>query len=301
MDSFLLQDITGSINYKMRWGEFAIRLLEGQDGSATKAVDALPRADLDLHAAWKISWDQAKQIGRNRRIGATSDMRTRTLRFNDVFRDEVGCVQNFVVGPDSRVQLLWAALASIFIVWDMVTIPLQLFPLNQAFEQILSTLTYISFTYWVLDVPLHLIFGIQVGGAIEMRPRKLAKIYLHSWLLVDLVVILVDLSVIVLNALQASTNPLYRSGRFLRILRMVRLVRLLRVAKLEREFMLVANYFFSAYTMMALKLGLLAKFLPGLDAGDQPPDRMLLVICPPVFLRRPLEHKIRAKSKCPEL
>jgi len=248
-------DITGSINYKLRWGEFALGLLERQDPDEELHEETLPSLELDLHPAWTMGWDQARQHRRRRHSSVTSDLRTKTLRFNDVFTDDKLWIQRCVVGPDSRVQLLWAAMASLFIIWDMVTIPLQLFPLNLALENTINTITLVSFVYWVLDVPLHFIFGVQVGGAIEMRPQKLFKMYLRSWLLADLIVILVDTAVIVLTTFQASTNPLYRSGRFVRGLRMVRLIRLLRVAKLEREFMLVANYFLSAYGMMALKLG----------------------------------------------
>lgn len=247
-------DITGTINYKLRWGEFALGLLQGQDPDEQLEEETLLSLELDLHPAWTMGWDQARRHQRGRRASVTSDLRTKTLRFNDVFTDDKLWIQKCVVGPDSRVQLLWAAIASMIIIWDMVTIPLQLFPLNLALENTINTITLVSFVYWVLDVPLHFVFGVQVGGAIEMRPRKLFKIYLRSWLLADLAVILVDTVVIVLT--QASTtNPLYRSGRFVRGLRMVRLIRLLRVAKLEREFMLVANYFLSAYGMMALKLG----------------------------------------------
>ena len=31
----------------------------------------------------------------------------------------------------------------------------------------------------VLDMPLHLIFGVEVNGAQELRPRKLAILYLR--------------------------------------------------------------------------------------------------------------------------
>ncbi|CAE7362270.1 KCNH6 [Symbiodinium microadriaticum] len=146
-------------------------------------------------------------------------------------------------------------LATILIIWDMFTIPLELFPLRKSTVEVVDAVSLVSFIYWVVDVPLHLIFGLQIGGAIEMRPRFLGRHYLRSWFLMDVFLIMIDTVIASLELIQASSsNPLFRSGRLVRILRMVRLVRLLRVAKLEREFMLLANHFLSAYTVMALKI-----------------------------------------------
>eukprot|EP00439_Symbiodinium_sp_Y106_P042351 s127_g5.t1 len=192
-----------------------------------------------------LSWDHANRAGRERRASRNTDGE-QTLRFNDTFTDNT-FLSRFVVGPDSRVQLIWAGIASLLIVWDMFTIPLELFPLPKESPGELMALRIL--------VPLHLIFGLQIRGAIEMRPRSLGRHYLRSWLLMDVLLILVDTAIFSLELIQASSSsPLFRSGRLVRILRMVRLVRLLRVAKLEREFMLLANHFLSAYTVMALKI-----------------------------------------------
>ncbi|OLQ09306.1 hypothetical protein AK812_SmicGene7098 [Symbiodinium microadriaticum] len=195
-------DISGTINYKLRWGEFALGLLQGQDPDEQLEEETSVDDQFEIGvqetrfgARPPSRMDDGLGSGhqRGRRASVTSDLRTKTLRFNDVFTDDKLWIQKCVVGPDSRVQLLWAAIASMIIIWDMVTIPLQLFPLNLALENTINTITLVSFVYWVLDdagpqssmlfeVPLHFIFGVQA----------------------DLAVILVDTVVIVLT--QAVEN-----------------------------------------------------------------------------------------------
>ena len=33
----------------------------------------------------------------------------------------------------------------------------------------------ISFVYWLFDMPLHFLFGLEIQGSVELRPTKLAR------------------------------------------------------------------------------------------------------------------------------
>ena len=35
--------------------------------------------------------------------------------------------------------------------------------------------------YWLIDMPLHFLFGIEIGGAAELRPSKLARRNCDNW------------------------------------------------------------------------------------------------------------------------
>ena len=37
----------------------------------------------------------------------------------------------------------------------------------------------VSFSFWLVDMPLHLLFGLEIRGQVELRPSKLAKLYLR--------------------------------------------------------------------------------------------------------------------------
>eukprot|EP00438_Fugacium_kawagutii_P006312 Skav234965 [mRNA] locus=scaffold943:379011:383248:+ [translate_table: standard] len=115
------------------------------------------------------------------------------------------------------------------------------------------------------DIPLHFIFGIQLEGTLELRPRKLAAIYIRSWFALDVLVVLIDIFVFILESVLSSglEGSMIRSARYLRVLRLLRLVRLLRVIKLTREplggavnaetpaLTLLANRFLSTHAFMA--------------------------------------------------
>eukprot|EP00438_Fugacium_kawagutii_P029793 Skav227166 [mRNA] locus=scaffold502:374186:380853:- [translate_table: standard] len=122
-----------------------------------------------------------------------------------------------------------------------------------------------SFAYWLIDMPLHVVFGLEINGAQEQRPKKLLKTYLRSWFPVDLFIVSVDAVIITLEVLQESNNDefsMWRSARFFRTLRLLRLLRLLRVTKLQNEallciasvaLMILANQFLSTNAFLMLK------------------------------------------------
>eukprot|EP00439_Symbiodinium_sp_Y106_P066492 s501_g10.t2 len=110
--------------------------------------------------------------------------------------------------------------------------------------------------FWMVDIPLHFFFGVQLEGTTELRPQKLAQLYLRSWFLVDLVVVLIDWMLFLLEAAVMSSDEtsVLKSARYLRTLRLLRLFRLLRVVKLYRELSLLANRFLSTYAYMVMKV-----------------------------------------------
>mmetsp|Transcript_62567 Transcript_62567/g.146793 ORF Transcript_62567/g.146793 Transcript_62567/m.146793 type:complete len:696 (-) Transcript_62567:19-2106(-) len=218
--------------------------------------EGMSRHDLRLHPAWTMSHAQALRLGQRRKSTIeTVGKRQKTLRFNDVFTDASSWLQALVLPPDHSLQLAWACLAAVLIIFDMIVIPMELFPLEEETMKLLDAVSIFTFSYWLLDAPLHVIFGVRLGGAVEMRPVQLGKLYLKSWLLIDLAVICVDVVLFAIEATQEEVNSMLRSGRFVRILRLVRLLRLLRVAKLQRKLMAVANYFLSAYALMGARIG----------------------------------------------
>lgn len=239
-----------------RWAHLTLNLMEEQDEVAGKQfvgrVISLRNIEqpghLSLRGSWQFSWAEAHRLGRQR----TAE-KPEPTRFNDVVEDD-SWLQQFVVGPDSAIQFVWALLATVFIVWDMATIPLEIFPMDEL-SHVTFAVSAVSLVFWVADVPTHFLFGSQIRGIIEMRPARLAALYMRSWLLIDLMVILVDLALITLEVIRASDmNPLFRSGRFFRTIRLVRLLRLLRVGKLERQIMVIAHRLLSTYSLMALRV-----------------------------------------------
>lgn len=238
-----------------KWGDFASKLLMRDalfdpDDELCRPM-LLGQDLLKMHPAWNIAFQEASRIAsRSQNFRTTIMTAASTLRMNDALRDENSCLQRLVVGPRSVLQLLWSIVGSIFIVWDLVTIPLEMFDVPQ-FIQFLSEVGKVSLSYWLLDMPTNLIFGREIKGKLEMRPSVLLKLYLRSWFALDLVVIFIDVMFLVLEGILSAG---FRSARFLRTLRLLRLLRLVRVAKLQQALSLVANRFLSAHAFMVMKV-----------------------------------------------
>ena len=78
--------------------------------------------------------------------------RMKSLRMQEAALDQ-SCLQPFVRQPNSKLQIVWSLLGSLFIIWDLITIPLELFD-DQNMITFLVLVGKISFVYWLLDMCL---------------------------------------------------------------------------------------------------------------------------------------------------
>ncbi|CAK9039765.1 cGMP-gated cation channel alpha-1 (Cyclic nucleotide-gated cation channel 1) (Cyclic nucleotide-gated channel alpha-1) (CNG channel alpha-1) (CNG-1) (CNG1) (Cyclic nucleotide-gated channel [Durusdinium trenchii] len=217
---------------------------KGSEAAQLQFIDGL-----QMRKAWTVGLQEASMINRNRNYRVSNAGSSSTMRMNDILKDP-SILQPFVLGPRNGIQLLWSFVGSIFILWDLVTIPLEMYDIPK-FLAFLEVFGYVTFGFWILDMPTHLIFGREINGKVELRPWKLAREYLYSWFFLDLLVISIDVG---LMLLQEAMSGGWRSARFLRTLRLLRLLRLLRVAKLQQQLTLLANRFLSAHAFMVMKV-----------------------------------------------
>ncbi|CAE7689612.1 AMY1.6 [Symbiodinium pilosum] len=172
-----------------------------------------------------------------------------TLKMNEAIKDS-SCLQRFVIPPGSTAQLFLSLISSFLIIWDLITIPLELFDLPD-FYSFLVVFGKVSFGFWTVNIPLQFILGVEVQGKMEVRPPVLARLYLQSWFAMDVLVVSLDAVLILLEDREAGS---LKSARLLRTLRLLRLVRLLRVARLQHQLTLLANRFLSANSFMVMKV-----------------------------------------------
>jgi len=203
-----------------------------------------------MHPSWTVSMQEAlkRHQQRNYNMPGAEESHS-TLKMNDAIKDS-SCLQRFVLLPGSTAQLVLSIITCFLIVWDLITIPLELFDLG-AFYRFLVVVGKVTFGFWAVNIPLQLILGIEVQGKLEIRPAVLAQLYLRSWFAMDLLVVSLDAVLIVLEDREAGS---LKSARFLRTLRLLRLLRLLRVARLQHQMTLLANRFLSASSYMIMKV-----------------------------------------------
>ncbi|CAE7399988.1 HCN2, partial [Symbiodinium pilosum] len=214
---------------------------EADSGDKSSFINLLPTWNRGLHESYK-----------QQRKAKRRSMRGVTVRMNEKVKDNT-CLQPFIIVPSSPKRVTWTFLGFLFIVWDLVTIPMAMFDIP-GFSDFLDIMGRITFGYFLLDVFLQFIFAVDEKGQLEMRPRVIAHHYLRSWFFLDVLLLGIDVTLYTLEAVAAGDAASgFRTVRLLRSLRLLRLMRLLRIGKLKQALQILANRFSSLYFLMILK------------------------------------------------
>lgn len=243
-----------------RWASLTRALCDDVDSDEKEVVvnrsHSLPvyKHHLQLREAWKLSYHAALRLGKRRRTNSTTQGTRRPTDAVEPEEDE-SRLQRFVFGPESHLQLIWATFSALFIVWDLVTLPLLFFDLGE-FARHLEYIALVTLAFWLADMPMHMFFAVATtAGMVETRPWVLAKRYAKTWLVLDIFIAFVDTFVLTLHfIMEADPNPLMRSTRFFRLLRFVRLVRLLRIVKLEKQAKFILGKLLSTNSLLWVKV-----------------------------------------------
>jgi len=113
--------------------------------------------------------------------------------------------------------------------WDVITIPLQIFELQQT--TYLDTMDWMTTIFWTCDMPGSFFVGFHVGAIVEMRPKLIAARYLKTWFGLDISIVVLDWALMVATLDTFKSMGILRIGKGLRIVRVLRILRLLRLAK----------------------------------------------------------------------
>jgi len=136
-----------------------------------------------------------------------------------------------VLSPTSQPRGLWEFTGALLIVYDVIMLPLQLV-FQMPWGNFRRVMRWVTGVYWLVDVPSSFCLGFYVDGVLEMRFSRMAKNYLTTWFVPD--VVLVALDWIYLLSAQGDDSDAegakyVEAGRGLRMLRMVRLLRLVKL------------------------------------------------------------------------
>ncbi|CAJ1363774.1 unnamed protein product, partial [Effrenium voratum] len=246
-----------------KWLLLSLGLWEVQVPGFKKAASALSvekekedfvPAAMIMHPIWNRSLSTTRQTRRHQRRTSIIRQVSRASRMNEKLLDDT-CLQPFIMSPLNPERIAWTAVGFVLIIWDMITIPMQLFDIP-GFSGFLELMGKVTFGYWLLDCLLQFIFSVERQGQLEMRPRVLARLYLKSWFPLDIMVLLIDVVLFTLEAVLRDEGAVdgLKSVRLLRGMRMLRLLRLLRVGKLKQAFAVITRRFTSLYFVMISKV-----------------------------------------------
>eukprot|EP00449_Zooxanthella_nutricula_P021600 CAMPEP_0198524934 /NCGR_PEP_ID=MMETSP1462-20131121/23042_1 /TAXON_ID=1333877 /ORGANISM="Brandtodinium nutriculum, Strain RCC3387" /LENGTH=816 /DNA_ID=CAMNT_0044254677 /DNA_START=64 /DNA_END=2514 /DNA_ORIENTATION=- len=155
---------------------------------------------------------------------------------------EEGPLQRLVSLPGARGRLVWDVTGVLFVGYDGFMIPFMQAFYKEEISSTLAALMLISTIFWTLDIPMSFLVGYHSSGLIEMRVSRIARKYLMSWFVPDVVIATLDWLFICLGMVSSETTAgndnsagLARVARTVRVFRMLRIVRLLRLPKLFRR------------------------------------------------------------------
>mmetsp|Transcript_27413 Transcript_27413/g.64029 ORF Transcript_27413/g.64029 Transcript_27413/m.64029 type:complete len:825 (+) Transcript_27413:71-2545(+) len=194
-------------------------------GSLDKALSTLPTTPRSVG-----SWMESVDSDGNDELGPCKRCRTSMWSF----------MHRLVSPPGSARRLGWDVLGMVFMIYDLIVIPLETFgPRQNVATDVLGWTTTV---YWTVDIPMSVFAGFYAGtGIVEMRIRKIAAHYARTWFVFDLFVVVVDWAISVAEALERSFSltsgsaSYLRVGRFLRFMRVLRLLRLLKMQAIISE------------------------------------------------------------------
>lgn len=135
-----------------------------------------------------------------------------------------GRFDHLVIHPASAWSLPWAVATLLCITYDFVTVPLQVFGLDQHIQVVLLTVVF-----WTMDTMRSFFVGYYRNGSVEMRLASTACKYAQTWFILDFLVTACDWSYIFSEETMLLNSRVVAYIRLLRIFRSIRLLKLLQI------------------------------------------------------------------------
>eukprot|EP00931_Biecheleriopsis_adriatica_P039859 TRINITY_DN22793_c0_g1_i2.p1 TRINITY_DN22793_c0_g1~~TRINITY_DN22793_c0_g1_i2.p1 ORF type:complete len:782 (-),score=127.92 TRINITY_DN22793_c0_g1_i2:29-2374(-) len=248
-------------NLEKQWGSLVCSLMEaGRNGTLQKV-----QADLELE--FYESWTHKPKPAQVKR-GKSISLRTSVARLDlgigasdsdlvdkhGQIKKSNGFCGRCIVHPENDTRMVWTMVGMFLVAYDMVAIPLTMFDLGETANKNLEILGYMTFVYWLMDLLLQFVFGIEQDGRIELRPYYIAKMYIRSpWFTLDCFLIILDVALFTMEAVEASSSGL-ESAKMLRSFRLLRFARVVRISRMKTLVALLSRRFTNLYILTGAKV-----------------------------------------------
>eukprot|EP00403_Amphidinium_massartii_P043582 CAMPEP_0178455536 /NCGR_PEP_ID=MMETSP0689_2-20121128/45964_1 /TAXON_ID=160604 /ORGANISM="Amphidinium massartii, Strain CS-259" /LENGTH=880 /DNA_ID=CAMNT_0020081583 /DNA_START=236 /DNA_END=2878 /DNA_ORIENTATION=- len=201
------------------------RTADSMDGEGTE------NQDLQVRSAFRPDEDTAWQ-----RKAAVKTAASKTSKFTSDIGDDTHPMVGYdefmatcVMTPTSNPVVAWESFGAALIMLDVILVPLTIV-FHPPEEDGLKTLNFVGLIYWTLNIPLMMFFvGAIVDGVVLMDPKRIARRYAKTWLLIDLLVVVPEW----VFTLAVTDSGGARFVALIRIWRLFRTTRLLRVPRLR--------------------------------------------------------------------
>lgn len=133
----------------------------------------------------------------------------------------------YIVSPDGSPKMLWDLMCLLIVVYEMITIPLQIsyeVDISETFSRVITGI-------FGFDILLNFNTGIYVDGYLKLDRYRIIQEYLRLWFWIDLI------STFPYDIILEESSYFIQSARLLRLLkflRFIKILKLLRLAKLKK-------------------------------------------------------------------
>eukprot|EP00928_Gymnodinium_smaydae_P017849 TRINITY_DN16813_c0_g1_i1.p1 TRINITY_DN16813_c0_g1~~TRINITY_DN16813_c0_g1_i1.p1 ORF type:complete len:787 (-),score=139.73 TRINITY_DN16813_c0_g1_i1:17-2377(-) len=207
--------------------------------------------------------DSGQSRGRRLHIDLSRSHGTRSTPRNSLtsmgtprLRRSMASVQAFLSGrrvllPTSSARITWDFVSAVLMAYDVTILPvLAAFPVEK--NLFIETMEWINLCFWTFDILMSFITGYVDKGKTITSPRLIARNYLKTWFLFDVMVLAPDYFVVLLQT--SDTSDSSSLGKLLRALRFARVSRLLRLAKLRRSMVIIKDRIDSEATFIVINV-----------------------------------------------
>ncbi|CAK9031791.1 unnamed protein product [Durusdinium trenchii] len=212
---------------------------DDMDGSSLLSIGIRPSMQIGqnlIHPwpVWKESKSHSVDVVRN----MAQEKSKATVETHQLLQQNsmtfVTAAKAWTIRPSSFTFLFWNLIFLIVLFYDCVSFPLSAFRI----EHLFLTPNVVAATFWTFDFILSFFVGYDTAdGVIETQLSKTAARYARTWMLPDLIVIVVDWVMLYLALAEndSSSNPagFARIGKSVRYMRIMRVMRLLRLRKIQ--------------------------------------------------------------------
>lgn len=207
----------GAGNSKLRQYIGPVMKSETTDGIETTASTG------SLYSDWKFKRSSM-------RSNSSLDFPFRQPSENDMTSHWIG---NFMVPPSSMKQICWNLAGLAIIIYDLVTVSLEVFnPAQTAFSVTMLVLTSL---FWTFDLAGNFFTGyLSKDGTVHMNPKSVARRYALTWFPLDACLIICNWAA--LSGVQDSDKSGFEGldpWRTFTLLRAFRILRLLKAPEME--------------------------------------------------------------------
>lgn len=158
--------------------------------------------------------------------------------------------------PHGRVCFTWESFGGALIIWDLFMAPMQVF--RMPITKLVTSLEWVTACYWSCDLILRFLVGYEESGSLVLKWRKVAKHYVCTWGLLDMVAVIMDwVSISQGSSMALHASRSWHLGRAARAVcitaRLAKVVRLLRTSIdsiYTEEMLLMAKVCYTLVTVL---------------------------------------------------